>query len=81
MNTFESGSQHQVMNPSAIAFTELAEANQSSPYPSLKGTNYFKIYADNFRHLRNTACTFIETGILNGGLLLSEENGWRKAIK
>jgi len=74
MNTFESGSWHQNKHPSAIDFNELVEAFRSSPYPSLKLTNYFKIYADTFRHLRNTPCTFIETGILNGGSLFM----WRK---
>jgi hypothetical protein len=74
MNKLESVSQPQDKNTRAIDYTELVEAYQSSPYPSLKLTNYFKIYADTLGHLRNTACTFIETGILNGGSLFM----WRK---
>ena len=32
-------------------------------------SNYFQIYTDLFAHLRGTRCTFIETGVLNGGSL------------
>jgi hypothetical protein len=42
---------------------------ERSPYPSFKHTNYFHIYAELFRHLVGTRCTFIETGILEGGSL------------
>ena len=47
----------------------LINAYNNSPYPSYKVTNYFPIYVDLFSHLIGTDCTFIETGILNGGSL------------
>ena len=53
---------------------DLIDCFYESPYPSLKVTNYFRIYADLFAHLRNTPCTFIETGVLNGGSLFM----WRR---
>jgi hypothetical protein len=52
----------------------LINAYNNSPYPSFKVTNYFPIYVDLFSQLVNTECTFIETGILNGGSLFM----WRK---
>jgi hypothetical protein len=52
----------------------LIESWQNSPFSSTKISNYFKIYNELFRHLRGTPCTFIETGILNGGSLFM----WRK---
>jgi len=48
---------------------ELLNCFLASPHPSLKVTNYFQIYADLFTHLRGSSCTFIETGVLNGGSL------------
>ena len=45
-----------------------------SPYPSLKVSNYFKVYEEIFGHLVNTNCTFIETGVLDGGSLFM----WRE---
>jgi hypothetical protein len=56
------------------ALKELIKCFQESPQPSFKVTNYFQIYTDLFAHLRNVSCTFIETGILNGGSLFM----WRK---
>lgn len=56
------------------AFHDLIRSFQESPQPSFKVTNYFQIYCDLFAHLRDTECTFIETGILNGGSLFM----WRK---
>lgn len=47
----------------------LLESYAGSPEPSFKVSNYFPIYTDLFSHLRGTECTFIETGILNGGSL------------
>ena len=47
----------------------LINAYNNSPLPSYKVTNYFPIYADLFSHLIDTNCTFIETGVLNGGSL------------
>ena len=47
----------------------LLKAFNESPYPSLKVSNYFPIYTDLFGHLVDTNCTFIETGVLNGGSL------------
>jgi hypothetical protein len=57
------------MQSSIQSAQDLVNSFNNSPYPSLKATNYFKIYADLFSHLRGTDCTFIETGILNGGSL------------
>lgn len=48
---------------------KLFEAFNNSPHPSLKVSNYFPIYAELFGHLIDTDCTFIETGVLNGGSL------------
>lgn len=56
------------------ALQELMNCFQESPQPSFKVTNYFQIYVDLFSHLRNISCTFIETGVLNGGSLFM----WRK---
>lgn len=42
---------------------------QDSPYPSVKINSYFPVYAELFGHLRGTRCTFIETGVLDGGSL------------
>ena len=53
---------------------QLIESYNQSPHPSFKVSNYFKIYSDLFKHLRGTECTFIETGILNGGSLFM----WRR---
>ena len=53
---------------------DLKACYQASPHPSFKVTNYFRIYAALFAHLRGTECTFIETGVLNGGSLFM----WRR---
>lgn len=53
---------------------ELIEAWQCSPEPSIKISSYFPIYANLFGHLRNKKCTFIETGVLEGGSLFM----WKK---
>jgi hypothetical protein len=53
---------------------DLINCYESSPHPSFKVTNYFRIYTDLFSHLRGTDCTFIETGILNGGSLFMWRN-------
>lgn len=42
---------------------------KESPYPSLKITSYFPAYVELFGHLVDRKCTFIETGILDGGSL------------
>lgn len=51
------------------ALQDLLDSFHNSPQPSYKVTNYFPIYVELFAHLRGTACTFIETGVLNGGSL------------
>lgn len=56
------------------ALQDLIQCFNDSPHPSFKVTNYFQIYSDLFAHLRGVDCTFIETGILNGGSLFM----WRK---
>jgi len=48
---------------------DLVKCYLESPQPSFKVTNYFPVYVDLFGHLRGTECTFIETGVLNGGSL------------
>ncbi len=48
---------------------DLIRCYNDSPFPSFKVTSYFPAYAQLFRHLRNAKCTFIETGVLNGGSL------------
>lgn len=53
---------------------DLTNSFLQSQEPSFKVTNYFKIYADLFKHLRGTNCTFIETGVFNGGSLFM----WRR---
>lgn len=49
--------------------TELIEAWQRSPQPTVKVTSYFPAYAQLFAHLRGTECVLIEVGILDGGSL------------
>jgi hypothetical protein len=51
------------------ALAELKKSYKNSPEPSFKVSNYFTAYVEIFSHLRGTDCTFIETGILNGGSL------------
>lgn len=60
--------------PTEDALDELITCFQDSPYPSVKVTNYFQIYVELFAHLRGTRCTFIETGVLNGGSLFMWRN-------
>lgn len=48
---------------------ELKRSWENSPYPSVKISSYFPVYAELFRHLRGTNCTFVETGVLDGGSL------------
>lgn len=54
--------------------SRLIKAYQNSPYPSFKVSNYFPIYAELFGHLVDQPCTFIETGVLNGGSLFMWRN-------
>ena len=56
------------------SLADLVECWEKSPFPSMKVTSYFPVYANLFQHLRGTDCTFIETGILDGGSL----HMWRK---
>ena len=53
---------------------DLIRAWMSSPHPSIKTSSYFPVYAKLFAHLRHTQCTFVETGILEGGSLFM----WRQ---
>ena len=53
---------------------DLIRCFKNSPEPSYKVSNYFPIYAELFGHLRGTDCTFVETGVLNGGSLFM----WRE---
>ena len=56
--------------PAALsALDALITCWKTSPYPSFKISSYFPAYAELFAHLRGTACTFVETGILDGGSL------------
>jgi hypothetical protein len=54
--------------------SDLLRCYEDSPHPSFKVSSYFQVYADLFSHLRGRECTFIETGILNGGSLFM----WKK---
>jgi hypothetical protein len=47
---------------------------ETSPYPSIKMSTFFPVYVQLFGHLRGTSCTFVETGILDGGSLFM----WKK---
>lgn len=62
MNTFEKN------------LNELISSYQHSPEPSIKISSFFPAYAYLFSHLRGHSCTFVETGILNGGSLFM----WRE---
>lgn len=53
---------------------ELTACWAQSPFPSIKTTSYFPVYAQLFGHLRNTDSTFVETGILDGGSLFMWRN-------
>ena len=61
------------MNPTS-ALEDLISCWKNSPHPSLKITSYFPAYVELFGHLRGQNCTFIETGILDGGSLFM----WRE---
>ena len=52
----------------------LIDSWKTSPYPTIKISTYFAAYAELFGHLRGTDCTFVETGILDGGSLFM----WRQ---
>ncbi|WP_346308930.1 hypothetical protein [Limnohabitans sp.] len=56
------------------AMDDLFISWETSPYPSIKMTTFFPVYAQLFGHLRGKACTFVETGILDGGSLFM----WKK---
>lgn len=49
--------------------SDLIRSFHESPAPSFKVTSYFPAYVELFAHLRGTECTFVETGVLNGGSL------------
>lgn len=53
---------------------DLIDCWKSSPYPSIKTSSYFPVYSQVFQHLRGTSCTFVETGILDGGSLFMWRN-------
>jgi hypothetical protein len=53
---------------------ELRQSFDDAPEPSFKVSNYFAAYVELFGHLRGKECTFVETGVLNGGSLFM----WRK---
>lgn len=53
---------------------DLVECWKASPHPSVKLSNYFQVYAELFGHLRGQPCTFVETGILDGGSLFMWRN-------
>ena len=54
----------------------LKKCFETSPYGSTKHSNYFEIYEDLLLKFRNTKCTLIEVGVLNGGSLFV----WRKFL-
>ncbi len=53
---------------------DLRRCFEQSPEPSYKVSSYFPAYVELFGHLRGAACTFVETGVLNGGSLFM----WRE---
>lgn len=55
--------------PFSSSIEDLVESWKKSPFPSTKFTSYFPTYVELFNHLRGTDCTFIETGVLDGGSL------------
>jgi hypothetical protein len=56
------------------SLNDLVDAWNASPFPSIKTSSYFRPYVKEFSHLRGQECTFVETGILDGGSLFM----WRK---
>jgi len=54
--------------------TELQQCWSNAPHRTIKISAYFPAYVQMFSHLRGTRCTFIETGILDGGSLFM----WRE---
>ena len=56
------------------AVKDLLDAWKKSPAFSIKNTNYFFIYGFLFQHLRGKKCTFVETGIFQGGSLFMWRN-------
>ncbi len=57
-----------------LLYDSLVESWKNSPYPSIKITSYFPAYVELFGHLVNKECTFIETGVLDGGSLFMWRN-------
>jgi len=53
---------------------EVFKAYKKSPYLSLKHSTYFQVYEELLSQYRNTAFTFVEIGVLNGGSLFM----WRE---
>lgn len=49
--------------------SDLIRSFHESRAPSFKVTSYFPAYVELLAHLRGTECTFVETGVLNGGSL------------
>jgi hypothetical protein len=66
--------QQNTPNPEIQSLEELIASWKNSPYPSIKISSYFPAYVELFGHLRGTDCTFIETGILDGGSLFMWRN-------
>lgn len=56
------------------SLNDLRLSFDNSPEPSYKVSNYFYAYVELFGHLRGKECTFVETGVLNGGSLFM----WRQ---
>lgn len=52
-----------------LQLDRLLDAYRESPASSLKVNTYFPIYTQLFAHLVGTDCTFVETGVFNGGSL------------
>ena len=61
-------------NDKKILMKELYSCWKDSPFPSVKVTSYFPAYVELFGHLVGEKCTFIETGILDGGSLFMWRN-------
>ncbi len=57
-----------------LSIEDLKSSWENSPHPTVKITSYFPAYAELFGHLRGRECTFIETGVLDGGSLFMWKN-------
>ena len=70
----ENITQYHQLDWKGFLYDSLVKSWQNSPHPSIKITSYFPAYVELFGHLVNKECTFIETGVLDGGSLFMWRN-------